>query len=279
MFEWDMAPQKGIPKFFNSVSYFFFFVSENETVIMSSWVKATKINQKTHRERHQPEDRKKLGLLEKKKDYKVRAEHFNKKKKTLKILKKKALEKNVDEFHTHMINAKLVDGEHFELPKEENEDSEEQKLLMDTQDMKYIASRRTIEKRKIEKIKAANHMIDAANRVENTHVFFVDDEKEAKRFDVAERLNTLPELLPRRTNRLKVEDVKALAVPKARRKIKVVKARQMEKLAKRLEREKRLAVVERKLFVNKFLKEKPKLEKPGTPEAAPVYKWKYERKK
>ncbi|KAL1456320.1 hypothetical protein WDU94_001060 [Cyamophila willieti] len=245
---------------------------------MSSWVKATKINQKTHRERHQPEERKKLGLLEKKKDYKVRAEHFNKKKKTLKILKKKALEKNVDEFHTHMINSKLVDGEHFDINKPENEDSEEQKLLMDTQDVKYIASRRTIEKRKIDKIKSQNHMIDAANQIENTHVFFVDDEAEAKKFDLVKRLDTLPELLPRRTNRMKVEAIKELNLPVPSKKMRLVKEKQVEKLSRRIEREKNLSVIERKLFVNKFLKEKPKMVKPGTPNSAPVYQWKFERK-
>ncbi|KAI5701859.1 probable U3 small nucleolar RNA-associated protein 11 isoform X3 [Diaphorina citri] len=247
---------------------------------MSSWVKAAKVNQKTHRERHQPEDRRKLGLLEKKKDYRVRADHFNKKKKTLQILKKKALEKNEDEFHTHMINARLVDGEHFENPKPEAEDSEEQKLLMDTQDAKYVSSRRVMEKRKIEKIKAGNHMIDAANQIENTHVFFVDNEAEAKKFDVVKQLKTLPELLPRKTNRLKVEDIAEMSVAQhVKSKMKLVKARQAEKLGKRLERERNLGVVERKLFVQRFLSEKPKLVKPGTPDSAPVYKWKFERKK
>lgn len=246
---------------------------------MSSWVKATKVNQKTHRERHQPAERFKLGLLEKKKDFKVRAEHFNKKKATLKILKKKALERNVDEFHTHMINSKLIDGEHFDEPKAKPEDSEEQKLLMDTQDYKYVVSRRTIEKRKIEKIKATDHMIDAANRVENSHVFFVDNEEEAKDFDVAKRLDTFPELLSRRTNRLTVSEVESLDPEKMGRGHELTKRKRAENLAKRVDREKNLGVIERKLLVKKFLNEKPKIMKKGTPQSAPVYKWKFERKK
>lgn len=247
---------------------------------MSSWVKATKVNQKTHRERHQPAERFKLGLLEKKKDYKVRAEHFNKKKATLKILKKKAIERNVDEFHTHMINSRLIDGEHFDDVKPEPEDSEEQKLLMDTQDYKYVTSRRTIEKRRIEKLKATDHMIDAANRVENSHVFFVDTEEEAKDFNLAKQLDTLPELLPRRTNRLTVAEIESLDPDKLERVThKMSKQKRAEKLAKRIDREKNLGVIERKLLVQKFLSEKPKMEKRGTPESAPVYKWKFERKK
>ena len=87
---------------------------------MTSWKNV--VNQRKYRERGQLQQRQHLGFLEKKKDYKLRAANFHKKRDTInKLLQKKEL-KNEDEFYFRMEKSKLVDGKVVQ----EESDSEEE---------------------------------------------------------------------------------------------------------------------------------------------------------
>ncbi|KAH8734410.1 small-subunit processome [Ilyonectria robusta] len=73
------------------------------------------VQRRPHRERAQPLERRRLGLLEKHKDYTLRAKDFNKKKAQLKALREKASERNEDEFYFGMLSRKgpgsrIMDG-------------------------------------------------------------------------------------------------------------------------------------------------------------------------
>ncbi|KAF9411515.1 hypothetical protein HW555_009707 [Spodoptera exigua] len=247
--------------------------------------KAAKANQKTHKERHQPESRKHLGLLEKKKDYKKRADDYHEKGETLKLLRKRTLDKNPDEFYFHMINSRVKDGEHHEVEKED-EHSKEQVKLMQTQDLKYINMKRTIESRRINRLQAQLHMTDVAEVTPNTHTFFVE-EGEEKDFDLAKRLDTHPALLGRKSNRPRLSDLDKLSLPdisdEALESMKKKKQKIYSELSKRIEREKELTVIQQKMELKRHLQDvkimKPKRLKPGTKSSAPVYQFQYMRKK
>ncbi|KQJ81788.1 hypothetical protein BRADI_5g03100v3 [Brachypodium distachyon] len=94
------------------------------------------ISRRAHKERAQPEARKKFGLLEKHKDYVVRAKAFHRKEDFIRKLKEKASFKNPDEFYFKMINSRTVDGVHRSKP--ETNYTEEELLLLKNKDMGYI---------------------------------------------------------------------------------------------------------------------------------------------
>ncbi|KOB64486.1 UTP11-like U3 small nucleolar ribonucleoprotein [Operophtera brumata] len=222
---------------------------------MSSWKKAGKANQKTHRERHQPESRKHLGLLEKKKDYKKRADDYHEKGETLKVLRKRALDKNPDEFYFHMINSKVQNGEHHELEKEDVHTTEQVKL-MQTQDVKYINMKRVVEKRRIERL---------------------------------QRLDTHPELINRKSNRPRMSDLANMKLPSLDEETlashKKEKRKIYNEIAKRIDREKELTLIQQKMELKRHLQDpslkvlKPKRLKPGSAVSAPIYQFQYSRKK
>nr|XP_026696382.1 probable U3 small nucleolar RNA-associated protein 11 [Ciona intestinalis] len=141
-----------------------------------SFVKAQKARQKPHRERGQVSGREGLGLLEKKKDYKLRARSYKEKEKQLKALRKIAQSKNPDEFYFGMIKTKLTDGEHVkDFIREEQTATPAQKMLMETQDLNYVKWKLQIEKKKIEKLENRIHFVDGTT---NKHIRFIDSNEE-----------------------------------------------------------------------------------------------------
>ena len=78
------------------------------------------IPKRKFRERSQLEKRKKLGFLEKKQDFKLRADDFHQKEKRYKKLKEEARLKNPEEFYFKMANSKVVDGEHIGMREEKD---------------------------------------------------------------------------------------------------------------------------------------------------------------
>ncbi|KAF4954429.1 hypothetical protein FGADI_5295 [Fusarium gaditjirri] len=111
------------------------------------------VARRPHRERAQPLERRRLGLLEKHKDYSLRAKDFNKKKAQLKNLKDKAAERNEDEFYFGMMSrkgpgSKIQDGKRWRGTVEGDRGNKamdvETVRLLKTQDIGYIRTMRQV---------------------------------------------------------------------------------------------------------------------------------------
>lgn len=99
--------------------------------------------------------------------------------------------------------------EHHEKD-EDDEHTPDQIHLMQTQDMKYVTMKKTIEANKIRRMQSELHMTDVANTVKNNHILFTDlDQKD---IDLASRLNTHPAMLNRKTNRPRLEDLNKMLI-------------------------------------------------------------------
>ncbi|VDN57350.1 unnamed protein product [Dracunculus medinensis] len=256
---------------------------------MSSLKRAAKCGQRLHRERPQPESRAHLGHLERKKDYKKRANDYNRKKAKLLKLRQRALDRNPDEFHFHMIRSRIAnDGSHREFNSEADEDTLLQKKLADLNNFKYVKYKLNIENKvKIEKLKSILHFADMTTASQNTHTIFVDDD-EIKSFDPVQYFDTTEELIDRTFNRPRLSVLKKEFV-NVKSRCEVEEAEKERKLLykeliKRMQRAKELKIVIEKLETRKNISGnsgplKPKKVSRGELMKAPVYKWVYERKK
>jgi U3 small nucleolar RNA-associated protein 11 len=186
----------------------------------------------THKERSQPQARSHLGLLEKKKDYRLRSNDYKNKQQTIKAMRIKAANRNPDEFYMGM-NSSRVDGmsgnnsgRHVKTEERRRKDLEEKGLgddavrIMKDQDLSYVRMQRMMDAKKIEKLQSSLHYLTGGDDTigkKRKHTVFVEGNVED--FDAAKHFDTVPELIDRAFNRPRVEALEKEAMKKLGKKI------------------------------------------------------------
>ena len=139
------------------------------------------IPQKQHFERQQPQHRReRYGLLEKKKDYILRARDFHRKEKRIKALQARARSKNEDEFYHSMIHSRrdAKTGKHIVEKRLDAYTGDELKLLK-SQDIQYVRMHVQINKQRIARLQA--ELLVPTTRQPNRIVFVDSSEEEIER--------------------------------------------------------------------------------------------------
>ncbi|KAH7543443.1 probable U3 small nucleolar RNA-associated protein 11 [Ziziphus jujuba] len=222
------------------------------------------VSRRAHKERAQPQERKKFGLLEKHKDYVERAKAFHKKEETIQRLKEKAAFRNPDEFYFKMIKTQTVGGVH-KLESQANKYTPEELMLMKTQDIGYILQKLQSEKNKIQKLTAMLHSLD--NHPSNRHVYFAEDWKEAKEIQSCSskgRMLTASDGIPEHIRRKTDSSYRELEARRSR-------VSDLEKIYMDMTMQKELQ--------KKGRKRKLREDEIVCPTSKPVYKWRPERKR
>lgn len=129
------------------IRFFFSFFFDKKVLSRKATMSTLRnaVQRRNHKERGQVVGREKFGLLEKKKDYLLRARDFHSKQDKLKAMREKALFRNPDEFYFKMINSQTKDGVHIQKRNEEL--PAEMIQLMKSQDKEYIKYQRDLSKR------------------------------------------------------------------------------------------------------------------------------------
>jgi len=121
---------------------------------MSNRTLRNAITKRAHRERSQPHKRRKLGLLEKHKDYVLRARDFHRKENTIRNLQVKAANRNPEEFYFKMNSTQTKDGVHIHKRDGDDDHTYDELKMFKIQDLRYLRLRVSQEKKKIEKLEA-----------------------------------------------------------------------------------------------------------------------------
>jgi len=240
------------------------------------------VQKKQHRERSQPGDRKRYGLLEKKKDYQLRARDYHSKQATLKSLKQKALARNPDEYY-HAMTSKKADERGVLISERDSEVlSTDQVKLLKTQDSNYIKTLRSEELKKIERLEKTLKFQSGGK-----HTVFVEDEKAKKEFNPVKFFQTDKNLLENRENRLRLDQLQndssivprldEEAMPKESLDKKRIK--KFAQLKAHLERQKKLKEVEERMDIQREGMKNGDKKKVLDANGRTTYKFKKERKR
>ena len=136
------------------------------------------IPRRSHRERPQPYARTRRGLLEKRKDYVLRAQDYKLKQSTLKRLAEKASEKNPDEFYFGMMRGHTENGVPIASRPESRVLSVKEAKPLKMQDAAYLRTMRSIERKKIERLQG----LVGGFPVDRGKILFAEDQEEGISF-------------------------------------------------------------------------------------------------
>jgi U3 small nucleolar RNA-associated protein 11 len=248
------------------------------------------VKRREHKERGQLQERKKLGLLEKHKDYVLRAKDYNKKQKRLRAMQVKASFRNPDEFYFRMNSSQTKEGIHISENNHGEKLSNEYLKNLKNQDLAYLQMKYQMDCQKIDKLKKGLHFIQANIIKKNQHQIFVDTQKEIDEFNPVEHFDTVPELIERSYNRLRKESLQKnplLLVKKEENTKKSLKRLGKEQDAKyrelndRIQRANKLKRMAAHLELDRKLQakgKKRKIKEASNGQPA-VYKWKQQRQK
>jgi U3 small nucleolar RNA-associated protein 11 len=220
------------------------------------------IPRRSHRERPQPHSRTKRGLLEKRKDYVLRAADYKRKASTIKRLSEKASERNPDEFYYGMMRERTVNGIAIAERLGSKSLGVNEIRPLKKQDEVYLRTMRSIERNRIGRLKAAVPMNAAGKKI-----VFAENEEEGMSLctaDVARELRGKPS--------------GAVVLGEA-------KSRDAKELHARMARDAELEKMERRASLQLQLMGKGSARKirrkdeDSDDERIPVYKWKPQRQK
>ena len=246
---------------------------------MSAFAKRAKSLRRTHRERGQPERRQHLGLLEKHKDYVLRAKNYHIKQAQLKVLHEKARNRNPDEFYYKMVNTRLKEGRHV-IPQPEEKLTKEQLQILKSQDLNYVQMKLSTEKSKAERLKSTLGFLSMSKRRQlNSHVFF-DSDSEDMDAKPNKRYPQMNSPTPKFQSGLDDEEEDTGEGKESGSGEAATAGSSYKELDQRLGRYRALEQVARKMRTQKNLMKKERCVRiPGDYKTPATYKWRKERKK